>query len=276
MRLEPAAPRRSQKATVGLGLSAVALVGWWQLVASPMANGGPKMGGAGTMEARAFLGMWLAMVAAVMLPTVIPMATAAWAVVGRAQPASRVARWVSFVGAYVALWAATGIAALGTWDVARDRSIVAAALIATAGLYQLGRFKQSCLRSCRAPLAFFLGNGQHMSSVRGAAWLGLRHGCVCVGCCAGLMVALTGAGVVDAAWTGSLALVMLLEKVHPRGMLLGRAAGYALLLAAPFASTLSGSGGSVRLAGVAAMVLVALTAVALAGHASPRMPAEAV
>lgn len=266
MRPKTVAPSAADTVTVAVVLGAAALAAWARLIASPMPGGGARaaMGGmSGGMGPATFATMWLAMVAAMMLPTVVPMAAAAWAVLGRYGPRSRVFRWTAFTGAYFALWAGAGGAALAIWELARGHAVAAGALIVVAGLYQLGWLKQACLRTCRAPVAFFLRHGQQLGSLRGAAALGARHGLVCLGCCAGLMVALAGAGVVDVAWMGALALLMLLEKIHPRGRFLGLASGAALLAAAPFASHLTMTGGQARASGLVALALVALTALAL-------------
>jgi predicted metal-binding membrane protein len=65
--------------------------------------------------------------------------------------------------------------------------------------------------------------------VRAAIALGTRHAVVCVGCCAGLMTALTGAGAIAPFWMGALGALMLAEKTLPAGAHVARTSGVALL-----------------------------------------------
>ena len=59
--------------------------------------------------------------------------------------------------------------------------------------------------------------------------MGLHHGAYCLGCCWVLMALLFVLGVMNLAWVGALAGFVLLEKLIPRGALLGRFAGAALI-----------------------------------------------
>jgi predicted metal-binding membrane protein len=61
--------------------------------------------------------------------------------------------------------------------------------------------------------------------------MGLRHGSYCVGCCWVLMALLFVAGVMNLLWVAVIAALVLVEKVLPRGALVGRVAGGVLLLA---------------------------------------------
>ena len=231
-----------------------AAIGWVALARWQAAAGMADM----PMPAVTFLTMWAAMVAAMMLPTVLPMFLACAAVL-RGRPAARV-RLAAFLAPYVALWLAAGLGALVLNRLAMGRPAAAAALVAAAGAYQLGALKDLCLRACRSPLGFFVRHGTALASAAGAARIGLRHAVACFGCCVGLMVALTGAGVIDLAWMVALAAVMLIEKVHPRGRQLGRLAGVLLLALAPRVlarpSAVMGNHMSGLLAGAAVLVAI--------------------
>jgi predicted metal-binding membrane protein len=61
--------------------------------------------------------------------------------------------------------------------------------------------------------------------------MGLRHGSYCVGCCWVLMALLFVAGVMNLLWVTIIAALVLVEKVLPRGELVGRVAGGVLVLA---------------------------------------------
>ena len=65
----------------------------------------------------------------------------------------------------------------------------------------------------------------------GAFGMGVRHGLYCLGCCWALMALLFVAGVMNLAWVAILAVAVLVEKAVPRGDLVGRIAGLALVVA---------------------------------------------
>ena len=58
---------------------------------------------------------------------------------------------------------------------------------------------------------------------------GVSHGTYCLGCCWVLMLLLFVGGVMNVFWIGALALVVLIEKVAPHGVWLGRVTGLALM-----------------------------------------------
>ena len=65
----------------------------------------------------------------------------------------------------------------------------------------------------------------------GAFGMGVRHGLYCLGCCWVLMALLFVAGVMNLAWVAILAVAVLVENAVPRGDLVGRIAGLALVVA---------------------------------------------
>ena len=74
-----------------------------------------------------------------------------------------------------------------------------------------------------------------MAEWRAGQWgtlvLGVKHGLYCVGCCWLLMALLFVAGIMNLLWVAALAVFVLLEKVAPKGELLGRVAGVVLIFA---------------------------------------------
>ena len=88
---------------------------------------------------------------------------------------------------------------------------------------------QACLRHCRSPLGFVMGHWREGRD--GALRMGLEHGLYCVGCCWVLMALLFVAGVMNLLWVAVISLFVLAEKVLPRGDLVGRLGGAALLVA---------------------------------------------
>jgi len=98
------------------------------------------------------------------------------------------------------------------WD--KQGPWVAGGALAVAGLYQLTPLKSACLRHCRSPLHFLL---RGRPGALGALWMGIEHGGICVGCCAGLMLALFALGVMSLVWMAVVSLAILIEKVLPGG-----------------------------------------------------------
>jgi len=177
-----------------------------------------------------FIGLWLTMMAAMMLPATAP--TAALFARLRADTPP----WV-FVLGYLLAWTAYGVAAYGlyralraaapsvaAWD-ERGPWLAGGALVA-AGLYQLTPLKRACLRHCRSPLHFLLGS---RPGPWGAVRTGFTHGAYCVGCCTGLMVALFALGVMSLFWMAVVTAAIAVEKLLPGGETVARLLAVALV-----------------------------------------------
>jgi predicted metal-binding membrane protein len=192
------------------------------------AGPGTDLGGLGW-----FLGIWVTMMAAMMLPSVTPMVLAFARVTkerSRREQAVLVPTWI-FVAGYLAAWTAYGLLAYGVFRLVdavdggvlawnRAGPYVAGGAIAAAGLYQLTPVKDVCLRHCRTPLHFLM-HGWHEGR-RGAVRMGVEHGLYCVGCCWGLMIVLFSLGVMSLFWMAVIAGVIFAEKVVPYGERLTR------------------------------------------------------
>jgi predicted metal-binding membrane protein len=160
-----------------------------------------------------FLGFWVTMTAAMMLPSVAPAALLFARLRGRTPV---------FLLGYLAAWTAYGLAAYGLFRVFHGSGgYVAGWAVVLAGLYQLTPLKEACLRGCRSPLGDVMRGS-------GAFATGAQHGLYCVGCCWALMAALLALGVMSLFWMSVVAAVIFVEKVLPRGVLLSR------VLAVPF------------------------------------------
>ena len=137
--------------------------------------------------------------------------------------------WGGFSAVAVALqWALERVRLLSPMLETTDRWLGAAILI-TAGLWQLTPLKAHCLRQCRTPLGFLLNRWQ--AGRAGAVRMGLEHGAWCLGCCWFLMTLLFFGGVMNLFWIIGLAVYVVLEKTLPVGHWLGRVAGVALIAA---------------------------------------------
>ena len=212
-------------------------------------DGGPgtDLGGLGW-----FTGIWVTMMAAMMLPSVAPMVlTYSRIARHRAATGGRrlAAPWI-FVAGYLLVWTAYGLAAYGLyriiaavdggvldWD--RAGPWVAGGALVGAGLYQLTPLKEVCLRHCRTPMHFILHGFRE--GRRGALIMGVEHGAYCVGCCWGLMVALFALGVMSLTWMAVVAGVIFLEKVTRFGARFSRVVAVALVAAGVWVAVAPGS-----------------------------------
>ena len=169
------------------------------------AGPGTDLGGLGW-----YLGIWVTMTAAMMLPTAVP----------AARQVVRVARRLPtllFTAGYLAVWTLYGLAAYGVFRLVssldlgwlawnRGAPYAAGVVVAAAGLYELTPVKRLSLRRCRGAA----GRGNAFGG-------GLAHGFDCVGCSGPLMAVLFVLGVMSLFWMAVVALAIFVEKVVPRG-----------------------------------------------------------
>ncbi len=214
-----------------------ALVAWIITVERMLgmdAGPGTDLGGLGW-----YVGIWVTMMAAMMLPSAAPMVLLYAKVSGEQARHGRsfVPTWV-FVAGYLATWTLYGLAAYGVfraitaqgteylaWD--RSGRYVAGGALVAAGLYELTPLKDVCLRHCRSPLHFLLHGWR--SGRLGAFRMGVEHGAFCVGCCWGLMVALFALGVMSLFWMAVVGAMIFAEKLAPHGERLTRVFAVALV-----------------------------------------------
>jgi predicted metal-binding membrane protein len=177
-----------------------------------------------------FLGIWTAMMAAMMLPSTVPLLRLDHVA------ARSLARSVAIAGGYLSVWIGFGCIVLEVDVLVDDRLVgmhgrrLTAALLAVAALYQLLPLKQRCLVRCRAPLARTLLGWR--DGLAGAARMGVANGLWCAGCCAGLMAALLGLGVMSFGWMALVGVAILVEKVTPTGVAASRGISVGLAAAA--------------------------------------------
>jgi predicted metal-binding membrane protein len=167
----------------------------------------------------AFLGLWVGMSAAMMLPSAAPTISLFALARGDRERTATLSTAV-FVAGYLLAWTALGLAAYAVaralggaspLDAMWSRRLEAGAF-AAAGLYELTPLKSACLRHCRSPLGFLVRK-RRTSPLR----LGVEHGAVCIGCCAGLMLILVALGAMNLAWMAVVAGLIALQKVLPHG-----------------------------------------------------------
>ena len=210
------------------------------------AGPGTDLGGLGW-----YLGIWVTMMAAMMLPSVAPMVLLFDRVTSERarRELPYVPTWI-FALAYLAVWTAYGLVAYGVyrggraldpgflaWD--RGGPYVVGTLIAMAGLYELTPLKSVCLRHCRSPLHFVVAGWR--DGVGGALRMGVEHGVYCVGCCWGLMVILFALGVMSLVWMVGVAVLIFAQKVAPYGERLSRVLAVAFVAAGIWIAASPGS-----------------------------------
>jgi predicted metal-binding membrane protein len=213
---------------------ALAAVAWvvTVMLARDMGNGPGTMG----LALLPFVGLWVVMMAAMMLPSAAPVAIL-WTrlISGSSAGARRAARTGMFLGGYLLAWAAVGAVAFaaltGTGRLLTASPAAArwlgVGIFLAAGIYQLTPWKDWCLRRCRSPIgaliyyAGFKGRGRDLR-------VGVHHGATCAGCCWGLMVVLVAVGVMNVVVMVALAAVIFVEKLWRYGKPFGLAVGVAL------------------------------------------------
>ena len=229
-----AVPRR-QLAVPWLAICLLAGAAWavTLTIARTMGNGTGTMG----LTLAPFLGAWLVMMAAMMLPSVAPVAVL-WTrlIAGASAGSRRVARMSAFLAGYLLLWAAVGAVAFALLSGA-ERLVTAApaaakwlgvVIFVAAGAYQLTPWKDLCLRHCRSPigaLMYYVGFRGRGRDLR----VGLHHGATCIGCCWGLMILLVAVGVMNVVAMAALAVVIFAEKLWRYGKPFGLAVGVVLV-----------------------------------------------
>ena len=175
--------------------------------------------------AASFIGMWVVMMVAMMLPSLAPMLAryrSAVAATGEMRPGALTA----LVGAgYFLVWTVFGVAAfpLGAAlaaiemrqpALARAVPIAIAAVVLIAGLLQFTTWKARQLACCRD------GRARDLMLPAGAAtaWrYGLRLGLDCGPCCANLMIILLAIGVMDLRAMAAVTAAITLERLAPAG-----------------------------------------------------------
>jgi predicted metal-binding membrane protein len=231
--------RRERVLLVG-GLLAVAAISWGYLVRME-GEMDPACAAMGmSMGASWILAMWVVMMVAMMVPTAAH-TTLFYARFLRGRDATApigapaalfvlgyVVAWTAFSAAATALQVGLERAALMSPAAMKLDSVVAGGVaLVVAGLFQWTPWKYACLSRCRTPLGFF------MTAWRDGRWgalrMGFQHGLSCLGCCWALMLLLFVLGTMNLVWIGALTALVLVEKIAPRGDLLARLAGVAMV-----------------------------------------------
>ncbi|MEP7008869.1 MAG: DUF2182 domain-containing protein [Acidobacteriota bacterium] len=189
--------------------------------------------------AASFLGMWVVMMVAMMLPSLVPML---WRYRQAAERTGeeRLGRLTALVGVgYFFVWTAFGIAVfpLGAALATIAMKLPALARIAIgivvllAGFLQLSAWKARQLACCREEP----GHGRTLPADAGTAWRhGLHLGLRCFHCCAPLTVLLLVLGVMDLRAMAVVTAAITLERLAPSGERVARAVGAVVIVSGLF------------------------------------------
>ena len=192
--------------------------------------------------AASFLGMWIVMMVAMMLPPFVPMLWRYRQAVGMPGE-TRLGRLTALVGVgYFFVWTVLGMAvfplgvALATVEMelsalARAVPISAGVVVLIAGALQFTAWKAYHLACCReAP-----GRGVTLPADARTAWRhGLRLGLHCSYCCGGLMAILLVIGVMDLRVMAVVTAAITVERIAPAGERVARAIGVVVVGAGLF------------------------------------------
>jgi predicted metal-binding membrane protein len=138
----------------------------------------------------AFAAMWLAMVAAMMLPGGAPALVRAAGVTGRAFTVPL------FAVSYLAVWGAIGVLVYVLYE---PHGATATGIVAiVAGVYELTPLKRACRERCR-------------TTVRS----GTQFGIYCLGSSIGLMAILVAVDVMSIAWCAVVGALITAQKLLP-------------------------------------------------------------
>lgn len=232
MRSKPAAPpnsTQSSRSHMGLFVATLLLIAagaWLALVLQARSMGlmAVTMG----VAMPSFVVMWTLMVAAMMVPSITPLASRYLRII----TSPRTIGLLGFTAGYLGVWTMTGVLAFAlAWLTGRiattspqTATMTAAVIFAIGGIYQLTPLKDRCLARCRVPLALLLRYASWRGSLRHVR-VGVHHGAYCLGCCWSLMVLMLAFGVMNIVAMLLLAAVVTLEKLWTHGVLFSRLVG---------------------------------------------------
>jgi predicted metal-binding membrane protein len=212
--------------------------GGWTMSMAWMRIPGETWPGAATL----FLGMWVVMMVAMMLPSLVPMLWRYRQAVGRTGE-TRLGRLTTLVGVgYFFVWIVFGMAAftLGVAlamvemqvpALARAVPITVGAVVLIAGVLQFTAWKARHLACCREEPA----RGRTLSADAGTAWRhGLRLGLHCGYCCANLTAILLVIGIMDLRAMAVVTAAITAERLAPAGERVARVLGAVVVGAGSF------------------------------------------
>jgi predicted metal-binding membrane protein len=215
MRARDASQELAKPMVAALVVLAVAGVAWAAMVQQSRSMAGMDGMDMGLGPIESFAATWVVMMAAMMLPSAIPV------VLEFVRTAERRRGWQVATGVlavtYLGVWLIFGVVCYAIYTAVRmpwpNQDLVVALALALAGAYSLSPIKRASQARCRelcalhGPLPFNL--------MRSAAVAGARYGLSCLGCSAALMVAMVLLGMSSLWWAVILGIVVLVYKFAP-------------------------------------------------------------
>lgn len=215
------------------GMGEMPMPGDWSMSMTWMRMPGQSWPGAAAM----FLGMWLVMMVAMMLPSLIPMLWRYREAVG-ATGARRPGGFSALVGiGYFLVWTVFGAVAFPVGvalaaiqmqqpAVARAIPIAAGVVVLLAGSLQFTQWKLRHLGCCRAAS---IRDRSLPADPATALRYGLRLGLHCGQCCAGLIAILLVIGVMNLGAMAVVAVAITVERLLPAGERVARITGVVIV-----------------------------------------------
>jgi predicted metal-binding membrane protein len=206
-------------------LLAVIAVAWWKTIVDTrrmdcMLDGLVQAGRTMPFDTNPvrFAGTWTVMMAAMMLPGIIAVASG-----------SRPLGGVALASGYLAVWISTAVIVFGVLTVLNEvgqpnasLNRVGGVVLAAAGAHQFTSWKRRLLTG--------LDKHDQNLSAAGAFGAGLSHGARCVGCSWALMSVLLVVGVMNLAWMAAIGVICLAEKMFTHRAALTTGVGLALVV----------------------------------------------
>src|SRR5947207_10237294 len=215
MKALDARPELAKPMVAPLVVLAVAGIAWAAMVQQARSMAGMDAMDMGLGPIESFAATWVVMMAAMMLPSAVPV------VLVFARTAERRRGWPVATGVlavtYLGVWLMFGVVCYAIYTAARmpwpNQATVAGLALALAGIYSVSPIKRASQARCRelcalhGPLPFNL--------MRSAAVVGARYGLSCLGCSAALMVAMVLIGMSNLVWMIVLSAAVLAYKIAP-------------------------------------------------------------
>ncbi len=218
-------------------LGGMPMPGGWTMSMAWMRMPGQTWAGAGA----SFVGMWVVMMVAMMLPSLVAMLSRYRKAVGPGKP--HLDRLTVLVGlGYFSVWTIFGLVAfligvalamIEMQQAALSRAVPVAigVVVVIAGVLQFTAWKARHLACCRETP----GPGRMLAANAPTAWRhGLRLGVHCAQCCAGLIAILLVIGVMDLRAMGIVAVAITVERLAPNGERIARVTGVVIVGAGLF------------------------------------------
>jgi predicted metal-binding membrane protein len=222
----------------------VILLAWWYMFAMARMSGLDWIGrpvGMSMMMGSGFttlFPMWAVMMAAMMLPTMVPSLRSYEDLMASANGTR--GGWIGVLLGYFLVWVGfaalialvqLGLLASGLIDSLgiATSTLFAGILLIVVGAFQFSRTKEVCHGVCHSPAMYFVGHWR--TGTVGGMRMGLGLGAYCVGCCWGFMALGFVGGVMSLLWMGLATVFMVIEKLPQIGHYVTKPMGFALILA---------------------------------------------